>query len=199
MTTLVHKRWGKEYPIYENKHIQIKHLFINQDHCTSLHCHPKKKTGLLVLKGLIKLEFLNDHRFLEPGDKIMIRQGVFHRSNAILESELFEIENPVDQNDLVRLEDKYGRSQGYETITEEIEIESIINKKSVFGDVEVEHKFLEEILPGKYMILSGGVYNIFQGEKVYVLGPGDLVDHTTINRLDKFTRENLEVLYIRRI
>lgn len=199
---VVKKPWGYEYVIYSNTDVEIKHLFINVNQNTSLHCHPNKKTGLCVVRGLVKVEFLNNHFWLEPGDKLMIRQGVFHKSIAKINSELLEIENPVDKNDLIRLEDSYGREQlGYEDDSIDIEqLEYNFNQIN-FNNIETIHKYLDindNIDTGKYFILSGGIYNILGNKKIYVLGPGDLVESSIINKLsNRFHREKIECIYVK--
>ena len=82
-----------------------------KDHQTSLHCHPKKDTGLIVLDGAVDVSFLNDINRLVSGRKIMIRKGLFHSTRALSDggANIFEIETPKMKHDLVRLEDKYGR------------------------------------------------------------------------------------------
>ena len=53
----------------------------------------------------------------------MLRRGLFHSTKAISETGIFmlEVETPNDKNDLVRLEDEYGREDlGYETREHEI-------------------------------------------------------------------------------
>ena len=103
------KPWGHEYLIYENDQVAIWHLFINKWQRTSLHCHPNKKTGLLVLRGGAQISFLNGKQKVFTGEKVMIRHGVFHQTKNMTGEvlELFEIENPVDKGDIVRLEDSY--------------------------------------------------------------------------------------------
>ena len=44
----VNKPWGHEYIAYNDKnHLAITFLKIKHGHNTSLHCHPKKKTGFI--------------------------------------------------------------------------------------------------------------------------------------------------------
>ena len=57
---IVDKPWGYEYLAYENEHVGLWFLHIKKDHQTSLHCHPKKDTGLIVLDGAVDVSFLND-------------------------------------------------------------------------------------------------------------------------------------------
>ena len=58
---------------------------------------------------------LNDIYRLSPGRKILIRKGLFHSTKAVSSkgAMIFEIETPVDKHDIVRLEDKYGRTANH--------------------------------------------------------------------------------------
>ncbi len=115
---VVTKPWGYEYLVYENEDVALWFLHINQGEQTSMHCHPKKTTGLILLNGEAELSFLADKRNLKSLDKVMIRRGLFHQTKALSEGgiDLFEIETPNDKNDLVRLKDNYGReNKPYET------------------------------------------------------------------------------------
>lgn len=116
-SNLVKKPWGYEYLAYENEDVGLWFLHINENQSTSMHCHPQKTTGLVVLDGTIEISFLADSRNLEKLDKVMIRRGLFHSSKAISAggASIFEIETPKDKHDLVRLNDRYGReSKPYE-------------------------------------------------------------------------------------
>jgi len=108
----VSKPWGYEYLCYENEHVGLWFLFIENGQQTSLHCHPKKTTGLILLDGEVEISFLADKRTMKSVDKLMIRRGLFHSTKSLSDegSFIFEIETPVDKHDLVRLNDKYGRS-----------------------------------------------------------------------------------------
>lgn len=108
---VVKKPWGYEYLAYENEYVGLWFLHIEKDQETSLHCHPKKDTGLIVLDGAVNVSFLNDITRLIAGRKVMIRKGLFHSTKAISEegANIFEIETPKIKHDIVRLEDKYGR------------------------------------------------------------------------------------------
>jgi len=108
---IVKKPWGYEYLVYENADVGLWFLYIEKDQCTSMHCHPKKTTGLVLLDGQAEISFLADKRQLEGVSKVMIRRGLFHSTKALSEEGVFvlEIETPADKHDLVRLRDKYGR------------------------------------------------------------------------------------------
>lgn len=108
---VVKKPWGYEYLAYENDECALWFLYIKENQRTSMHCHPKKTTGLVLLDGEAVVSFLNNKNFLTPVSKIMIRKGLFHSTGATSEKGafVFEIETPVDKYDLVRLKDSYGR------------------------------------------------------------------------------------------
>ena len=108
---VIKKPWGHEYLAYENDEVGLWFLHINKNHQTSMHQHPKKTTGLVVLDGEVEVSFLADSRKLSAPSKVMIRRGLFHSTKALSESALiFEIETPKDKHDLVRLNDSYGRA-----------------------------------------------------------------------------------------
>ena len=110
-TNVVKKPWGYEYLVYENDKVGLWFLYIAKDQQTSMHCHPNKTTGLILLDGEVEVSFLSDSYNLKPVSKTMIRKGLFHSTKALSDKGafVFEIETPVQKHDLVRLEDKYGR------------------------------------------------------------------------------------------
>ena len=108
---VVHKPWGYEYLVYQNDKVAIWYLRINSGESTSLHCHPRKKTGLILLSGAAAVSFLNDSMNLKAPAKLVIRPGLFHSTKAVSPEGIgvLELETPVDKEDLVRFEDEYGR------------------------------------------------------------------------------------------
>ena len=49
---VVKKPWGYEYVVYRDKNkLCVTLLSINYNQKTSLHCHPNKKSGFILLKG----------------------------------------------------------------------------------------------------------------------------------------------------
>ena len=118
---VVYKPWGYEHVIYRNlKHLSVTLLRINYNKNTSLHCHPKKKTGFIVVSGkaLIQLGLWQGtaKHYMAPS-KLMIRTGLFHSIKAVSKKGLYalEFETPFNKNDLIRFKDNYGRrSKPYE-------------------------------------------------------------------------------------
>ena len=84
-----------------------------------MHCHPQKKTSLIVLEGNVECSSLTETIAMDLGQGLIIDKGSFHRTKAISKNGCFvmEIERPVNKHDLVRLKDSYKRvGKGYETI-----------------------------------------------------------------------------------
>lgn len=114
---VVNKPWGYEYLMYESNKIGLWYLHIKCGKQTSLHCHPGKKTGYILLSGEAQVSFLNDSKRLNAVSKLMLREGLFHSTKALSEEgiHVIEVESPPDKTNLVRLDDAYGRKdQPYE-------------------------------------------------------------------------------------
>lgn len=117
--TIVKKPWGYEYLLFENDFVAIWILQIVRRRKTSMHCHPSKKTGLVLLSGNATCYHLDGKITIGPLDTIMIEEGAFHCTEASShlpitpQSEdgiwVMEIESPPKKTDLVRLKDEYGR------------------------------------------------------------------------------------------
>jgi mannose-6-phosphate isomerase-like protein (cupin superfamily) len=110
---IVTKPWGYEYLMYESDKIGIWYLHIAQGRQTSLHCHPDKKTGYILLSGEAQVSFLNDSTRLSGLSKLMLREGLFHSTKALSPEgiHVIEVESPPDKTNLVRLDDPYGRKE----------------------------------------------------------------------------------------
>ena len=94
-------------------------LFVKKNYETSLHCHSRKKTILLVLDGKIRFKTLNKTLIVKKNQYIVIEKKVFHQTKSVSKNSslVLEIETPVDKQDLIRLYDKYHRvGKEYEKI-----------------------------------------------------------------------------------
>lgn len=108
---VVRKPWGYEYLVFENQSVAVWLLSIKSGAATSLHCHPKKKTGIILLSGEAVVSFMQNNHTLKPLDKLVIRPGLFHSTSAVSKEGILmlELETPVDKENLVRFKDLYGR------------------------------------------------------------------------------------------
>lgn len=113
------KPWGHEKERYRDEDVSVWWLDIRPDKETSMHCHPNKTTLLHVVSGRGWLLTLHGEFKLSEGEVVVIEKGAFHRTRSDSNGmRLYELETPPNKRDLVRLEDKYGRGQGYEPIGE---------------------------------------------------------------------------------
>lgn len=114
---VVNKPWGYEYLMFQNDTAAAWVLHLNHNQSTSMHCHPTKKTSLVVLSGEVTSSTLEGWLHLRAGDAVIIDEGVFHTTKAVSPDGvlLVEVESPPNKKDLVRLKDAYGREKdGYE-------------------------------------------------------------------------------------
>ncbi len=196
----VKKPWGYEYLVYENQEVALWYLYIKDKHSTSMHCHPNKTTGLILLDGRATISFMNDSFNLSPISKTMIRRGLFHstRANSKNGAHVFEIESPVNKHDLVRLEDNYGREgKPYESIEfqkpresdslwlEEPQINSsneynFLNCKIFIKKTSDIEDLTLETINDNIVFLDGGIST---KEGILVAQPGDVLSNNTLNKL----------------
>jgi mannose-6-phosphate isomerase-like protein (cupin superfamily) len=205
---IVKKPWGYEYLMYQSDKIGIWFLHIAEGRQTSLHCHPAKKTGYILLSGEAEVSFLKDSTRLKAVSKLMIREGLFHSTKAISSGgiQVIEVESPPDKTNLVRLEDEYGRKdQPYEGSDSVVPLTTDCimfhppklgspDSYSVSGvKLVIEH--LEKLDPLKklspediLLILDGGLVSK-DGEPI--LSSGDVITISTFTRLaDTFGAPN---------
>ena len=198
---LVNKPWGSEYLIYENSKVAIWMLNIDFNHSTSFHCHPYKKTGLIILNGVasIELGFQETRKLTSPG-KLMIRPGLFHSTKALSNGgiQLLELETPVDKEDLVRYSDGYGREdkpiEGNEAFVELKPDAMMFNEPEIGKQQHYEigssivslekHKSLDELkFKNKDTIIAVIDGGLSTKDGRFVLSPGDIVNTPTIEKL----------------
>jgi mannose-6-phosphate isomerase len=107
-TGRVEKPWGYELRWAITDRYIGKVLRIEEGESLSLQYHRRKDETILVCSGLLELEVDGASYRLGPGATARIRPGVRHRMTALEECEVFEVSTP-EMDDVVRLEDRYGR------------------------------------------------------------------------------------------
>jgi mannose-6-phosphate isomerase len=117
-TTLhVDKPWGHEV-IWADTELYVgKILHVNAGEALSLQYHREKDETVYVLSGYVRLEAGSSPENLETvelraGDAMRMRPGTVHRMEAIEESDVLEASTP-HLDDLVRLDDRYGRIKSH--------------------------------------------------------------------------------------
>ena len=108
----VDKPWGYELHWAVTDRYVGKILHVNAGHALSLQYHNHKEETILLWTGRLLYEIqvgesLVKHD-LRPGDRMHVPPGTVHRMTAIEDSDIFEVSTP-DLDDVVRIEDRYGR------------------------------------------------------------------------------------------
>jgi len=110
----VTKPWGYELIWAETECYAGKILHIEKGQSLSLQYHERKDETIHLLAGILQLEFAGDGEVLrgvrlEPGDSFRVTPRLRHRMIAIETSDVVEVSSP-ELDDVVRLEDRYGRA-----------------------------------------------------------------------------------------
>jgi mannose-6-phosphate isomerase len=110
---VVEKPWGHELIWAHTSRYVGKILHINSGESLSYQYHRVKDETIRLLAGSLELDMeLEGKRTklkLEPGDCFHIIPGMKHRMTALKECDVLEVSTP-ELEDVVRLEDRYGRA-----------------------------------------------------------------------------------------
>ena len=110
--TRVEKPWGYELWWARTDRYVGKVIHVNKGHALSLQYHNRKDETIFVWSGKILFERQEGEalvsRELVPGDAVHVTPPTVHRMTALEDSDIFEVSTP-ETDDVVRLEDRYGR------------------------------------------------------------------------------------------
>jgi len=110
----VEKPWGYELCWAVTDRYVGKVIHINKGEALSLQYHQIKDEFQFLVRGSVEMEIgdseaqLTRHR-MQAGDTLHITRGTRHRLTALEDSDIFEVSTP-EIDDVVRLEDRYGRA-----------------------------------------------------------------------------------------
>jgi len=105
----VAKPWGREVWWAHCEAYAAKRLEVRGGQALSLQYHQRKHETLYVLVGRVRLRLGGEERVVGPGHVAVISPGTIHRLEALTDAVIFEVSTP-DLDDVVRLEDRYGRA-----------------------------------------------------------------------------------------
>ena len=199
------KPWGYEYLTYQTEQIGIWILHVLKNQKTSLHCHFKKGTILMVLSGCFRIDLYDRFHILNECEMLYFPANAFHgimsyvEEGIILEIEIYSDNiTYTDKNDLLRLRDVYNRDKNsYENSVDEKEVmpeESINfhlqdNIKLGNSTIHIENckQFLESTNHDLTILLKG---KVFQNN---ILNPGSIIK--SCEYIDNISGEN--TIYMR--
>lgn len=105
---IIPKPWGREIWYAHEDRYAGKVLEVTEGHALSLQKHERKQETMYLQSGRL-LYHLNGAEFeMSPGECITIRPGDVHRITALEHSVILEVSTP-ELDDVIRLEDRYGR------------------------------------------------------------------------------------------
>lgn len=115
MIERIEKPWGYELIWARTDRYVGKLLFIRKGEKLSLQYHERKDESIYLHSGEMRLTIQDGNepevRTMGPGEAFHIKPGMRHRMEAIVDCEVFEASTP-ELDDVVRLEDAYGRAGG---------------------------------------------------------------------------------------
>jgi len=110
----VDKPWGYELRWATTDRYVGRVIHVDAGHALSLQYHNVKDETILLWTGRIQFEIEENGkrvtREMTPGDRVHITPGTVHRMTALEDSDIFEVSTP-ELEDVVRLEDRYGRAK----------------------------------------------------------------------------------------
>ncbi len=110
----VDKPWGHELIWAKTGQFAGKILFVKAGHSLSLQFHKVKDEAWYVLSGRAQLELgamgerMLNSEVVGPGAAFHFQPGTVHRLTAVEDTTILEVSTP-QLDDVVRLEDRYGR------------------------------------------------------------------------------------------
>lgn len=108
----VEKPWGYELHWAITDRYVGKLIHINAGHALSLQYHNLKDETVFLQSGKLLYEIDVNGSLqkieMQPGEAIHVSPTTIHRMTAIEDCDVFEVSTP-ELNDVVRLEDRYGR------------------------------------------------------------------------------------------
>ena len=110
----VEKPWGHEVIWAKTEHYVGKTLFLRAGESLSLQFHKVKDEAWYVLEGRAEVELgapgerILDSEIVAAGAAFHFPPGTVHRVKAVEDTTIVEV-STADLDDIVRLEDRYGR------------------------------------------------------------------------------------------
>tara|TARA_R110000824_G_scaffold331751_1_gene518371 strand:+ start:475 stop:966 length:492 start_codon:yes stop_codon:yes gene_type:complete len=104
--------WGSFSVLLDEPNVKVKKIVVKPDGRLSLQLHKHRKEYWVIAQGIACMQLGNNEIVLYQGDKIHIEKYQVHRVENQSDEDLIIIEvqtGDCQENDIVRLEDDYGR------------------------------------------------------------------------------------------
>lgn len=108
----IDKPWGHELHWAKTERYVGKVLHIKAGHALSLQYHNRKDETIYLYSGRMLFEIERNGELtkqeMQPGDTVHVTPKTVHRMTALEDCDVLEVSTP-ELDDVVRLEDRYGR------------------------------------------------------------------------------------------
>ncbi len=108
----IEKPWGYELHWAKTENYVGKVIHVIAGQALSLQYHNRKEETLLLWSGRLNFELRDGEEVriweMGPGDRVHVPPKMVHRMTAIEDSDIIEV-STTELDDVVRLEDRYGR------------------------------------------------------------------------------------------
>lgn len=111
MIVRIDKPWGYEEILESHDKYTVKRLLMKAGHQCSYQYHEYKIETIVCLSGKLYIVGENEHKVLLPGEVITIKPFEKHRMRAVEEDSLYLECSTSELDDVVRVEDDYGRAK----------------------------------------------------------------------------------------
>lgn len=109
----VYRPWGSYETLHLAERFQVKHITVDPGHSLSLQLHHHRSEHWIVVRGTARVTLRDETVLLGENQSIYIPLGAEHRleNPGKIPLELIEVQSGsyLGEDDIVRLEDRYGR------------------------------------------------------------------------------------------
>lgn len=113
MNNIVQKPWGSYTNLMDEEYTKVKKLIIYPGEAPSYQYHFKRSEIWIIVKGVAEVRIDDVAYVHKVGDVIRIPKEARHQITNVGQDELIFVEvqlgESFEEEDIVRLEDKYGR------------------------------------------------------------------------------------------
>jgi mannose-1-phosphate guanylyltransferase/mannose-6-phosphate isomerase len=109
----VYRPWGSYTVLELSEAYKIKRVSVNPGQKLSLQLHHHRSEHWVVVSGTAEVELAGETLFIRTGESAFIRSGIKHRlrNPGVIPLEVIEVQlgEYLEEDDIVRFEDDYGR------------------------------------------------------------------------------------------
>jgi mannose-1-phosphate guanylyltransferase/mannose-6-phosphate isomerase len=113
--TTTYRPWGSYTILEDGPRYKIKRIVVNKDEKLSLQMHHHRSEHWVVIKGTARVTIGEELKFVHENESIYIPKSTLHRleNPGKVPLEIIEVQNGeyVEEDDIVRVDDVYGRKK----------------------------------------------------------------------------------------